>query len=639
MMRATAILCTAMLAFACSSGGGDQLQDAGGMDAAAVSNDKCTDMTPCHLVPKMMDSDHIQPVGDVDPWTFDVPTAGQVIHLVVSNDADFSPIRLQVTLLDPMSVSVRTDTFMGNGKQKIDIQVIATSAGTFKALVSDVGNDGEDRRNPYFISVDLLTETDMNEPNDDRMHATVLTPGMEAHGTIGFQGDEDWFSLDTPAGKLIHIDLAAPAPVMPMMTVKLRYELYAPDGTTRVAESTEPGTGAVMLQENRAVKNQAGKYFIRIIDATNSHADLMRLYGISASFVDEPDAQDRAAPNDTAMTATQVTSGQTLTAFIAAKADVDWYAIDIPSASPSTPQLITVTAHMGMSPVDLQFEVFLPDGRTLICASDAECKALRFVVDGTRCNGDLATAHVARAPGKYLVAVRDHQDDDYDAAISYMITIANPAEPDANERYETNCDMNEDGCKSMARAIPAMTASTSQVIAFPWVDGAISYAGDEDWFRFDVPGNMPPIAGQNGDWRVQLELNKMGPSAVELEGFFIAGGPFSFEKGVGEMCMMPMDGACDPSGCQIPDAQNTISLVAGEGPVGNVDCLVVFREHTDAGPLFFRFTDLNHDDFDVSAATAHYQFRLTFTAECPATSLCKGMYDDGQGHDLCGQRL
>ena len=42
----------------------------------------------------------------------------------------------------------------------------------------DVGNDGADRRNPYFVTVDLLSETDDNEPNETPVAATALTDGQ-----------------------------------------------------------------------------------------------------------------------------------------------------------------------------------------------------------------------------------------------------------------------------------------------------------------------------------------------------------------------------------------------------------------------------------------------------------------------------
>jgi hypothetical protein len=120
----------------------------------------------------------------------------------------------------------------------------------------------------------------------------------------------------------------------------------------------------------------------------------------------------------------------------------------------------------------------------------------------------------------------------------------------------------------------------------------------------------------------------------------IADGAFPIYKGYGESCMPTMmDMACDPTGCTFPDAMNGIMITAGEGPLGVFDCLVIFREQTNAGPIYMRVSDLNHEHFDSRNPQGNYRFKMTYTAECPATSKCLGMWNDGMGHDLCGGRL
>jgi hypothetical protein len=455
--------------------------------------------------------------------------------------------------------------------------------------------------------------------------ATPLVQGTGETGVIGAQADEDWFAIDVPANQLVQIMMTASGGDG---LVRLNYELFAPDGTTRLAQGFEPEGAMTSLRENRAVGNAAGRYFIRIFDEGNDNADLARIYILTITFVAEPDMHDLAAPNETRPTATNATSGTTYTGFIAAKSDLDFYGIQVNNASMATPKLITVEAMMGNGgPVDLAIVVYKPNGDELVCAEADSCKAFRFVPEGPERPTRLATSHPIFANGRYLVVVKDNQDNDYDVATSYTVRIDVLDDPDVNERYELGP---EEG-----RTIAATTTTAGTTITYPWVEGYISYADDEDWFTFNVPGDMPtPPAGQNGDWLVQLEIEKQGPTPVELQVFFYSS--LTQYGGFGQSCREPAPGDPDPTGlaCQYPDAENGIMEQTGEA-FG--ECLVVFREHTRAGPHFFRVTDLNRDDFDVRPGAGAYRFRVSLTARCTPASVCAGMYTDVDGSDLCAR--
>jgi hypothetical protein len=609
---------------ACGDNAGPDPIDAGAADSGAVE-DLCNQASPCTLIPGTMQTEHIGAMGDEDYYTFDVVNAGTVLQLSVTNDADFSPIKLEVVLFDSNNQSLRNERFAGNGKQRVDIQYVA-GAGRYTVKVADVGNDQFDRRNPYFIVVQLFSQTDNNEPNNTSAEATALTAGMGTSGTIGSQGDQDWFAIDIPANQLTVISMTASGGEN---AVRLRYQIYEPTGTTVIAEGFEPEGATTSLLENRAVGNAAGRYLVRIFDTDNDQADLMRVYVLTVSFVAEPDQNDVAAPNETRASATSIVAGQTYTGFIAAKSDFDYYAINVTGASMDTPRLLTVEANMANTgPVDLAFLVLVPAGDDLVCQNDPTCKAFRFVPDGPERPTKLATSHNVYANGRYIILVKDNQDNEWDTGTSYTIRAEVRDEPEANERYER--------AREGGREIVTSTAGTT--LTYPWVEGYISYADDEDWFTFAFPGPMGAPPGQNGDWLVNLQVEKAGPTPVELEVFF-----FSSEElygGFGEMCRMPAQGDPDPTGlaCQFPDADNAIMANIGEtaATIGNlgVDCLVVFRERTMAGPHFIRITDLNRDDFDLASP---YRFRVTLTARCTPASVCAGQFPDVGGGDLCAR--
>lgn len=628
-MRALYFALAAAIALpACSGNDDPDPVDAGAADSGAVE-DLCNQAAPCPLVQGTMQTEHIGVAGDEDYFSFDVPNVGTVVQLSVTNDADFSPIKLEVVLFDANNQALRNERFEGNGKQRVEIQYVA-GPGRYTVKVADVGNDQFDRRNPYFIVVQLFSQTDNNEPNNTSAEATPLTAGMGTSGTIGSQGDQDWFAIDVPANQLTVVSMTASGGAG---AVRLRYEIYEPTGTTVIAEGFEPEGAMTSLNENRAVGNAAGRYLVRIFDDGNNDADLMRIYVLTISFVAEPDQNDLAAPNETRASATSIAPGQTYTGFIAAKADLDYYAINVTGASMDTPRLLTVEANMANGgPVDLAFLVLIPAGDDLVCESDPSCKAFRFVPDGPERPTKLSTSHNVYANGRYIILVKDNQDNEWDTTTSYTIRAEVVDEPDPNEQYERDA--------AGGRTIVA-TSTAGTTIQYPWVEGYISYADDEDWFTFAFPGPMGAPAGQNGDWLVNLQLEKTGPTPVEMEIFFFS----SLEQygGFGQACRMPAPGDPDPTGlaCQFPDADNAIMENFGEtsstiGAAG-VECLVVFRERTMAGPHFFRVTDLNRDDFDLRPGAGAYRFRVTLTARCTTASNCSGEFTDVNGGDLCAR--
>lgn len=603
--------------FACS----DAKDDDGAFDArpadADEAPDNCSTEVPCPLTLGEQGSDYISPKGDIDAWTFDVSGPGKVINVVVENDVTLSPVNLEVVLFDPDMQSLENKRHTGTGRQRIEIQVVSPKAGQYRVVVRDVANDDRDRLNPYFITVNVLDETDNNEPNDTAAEPTPLTVGTPISGTIGFDGDEDWFSFDVPANNLVQVSMSVSGESM----VDLQWALFDGTGTTQIALSDQPRDGSPWPVESRAVGNAAGTYLIRVNDRMDDASDLANVYVLTVDFVSEPDQYDLAAPNETKETATQATPGQALNGYIAATSDFDWYAVQITNA----PQLIHVRGTMPVSEVDLTFEVLKPDGETWICEDrDGDlCKALRVTRDGTEGPALVETAHVAETNGTYYVLVRDHQDNDYDATTPYSVTIDLPAEPDANEGYNLADDAGS------AIVVPTTTGTTGTTIQFAQMEGYISHANDTDWFRLDIPGPMNAAPGQNGDWLIELHLENDGPTPVELEAFFVGMG--RDYGGYGKECRDPEQFPVDP--CEYPDAENAINETFGEN---YGDCFVVFREITGNGPHYFRMSDLDRDDFDFRASGGAYRFSVTLTAGCPVPGECEGVYTDGGG-DLCGR--
>lgn len=607
-----------------------EVSDAGFPDTGVLP-DTCTDDAPCALTPGMMATEKLTPVGDTDRFTFSVPSAGQIVNVVVNNDAAFSPIRLEVVLFGPDGASLANQRFQMTGRQRVEIQVVAPAAGAYAVVVRDVGNDGADNSNPYFVTVTLISETDNNEPNDTLAEAKTLTAGTPTTGNIGFQDDNDWFKIDVAANTLIQIEVSAPgAPT----TVRLKWELYDSTGNTRIAESLEPAEDVAWPIENRAVGNAAGTYLLKFFDYPDDgvRADPSRPYTLTVRLVPEVDVNDLAAPNETKDTATLVT-GQAVTGYIAATSDVDFYRIEVRNP----PKIIRVQANMPVSDVDLSFTVLSRDGETPICDTedaDVGCRAFRVFQDGSTGAASLTTAHVARNNGTYFVMVRDFQDNDFDTAVPYTVTIDLPTDPDTYENY---------GPRDRSSAVLiAPTSSTAGQIQWPWVQGNLSYVNDEDWYAFNVPGAG---GGRNGDWTVTLEIQVPGPTPVETKTWLFGSpnAPYSDYGSKGFACREATPQ--DPLPCQYPDSQNGINAKHGECADCNPqECFAMFREQTNAGPHFIRMVDLDRDDYDIGA-NGQYRFRLTVTPNCVLPGLCEGEFGAPQctgsssslPNDCCGR--
>ena len=579
--------------------------------------DACTEHAPCALTPGIEASEFIFPRGDEDFYDFDVAVAGEIMSVVVSFDADFSPVELEVVLFSPDGIVIGSRRGV-RGRQRVELQLSATTTGTHRILVRDVDGDGADDRNGYTVRVALLNQTDLNEPND-RANPTDLAIGEIVSGAIGTTGDIDWFRFSVPANHLVEIDVVAAG----SSPVRFAWTLFEPTGTTTIASSLEPEGDVAWPIEVRAVGNTAGRYLIAVRDDDGLTADTTNVYSLRVRVLPEPDIYDVEGSNNTASTATMLQPDQSASGYIGAFGDFDYYAIQVDDASPSHPRLLVVDVQMARtSVVDLSMVVLDLDGETEVCANrDGDlCRARRFVVDGSISPAQLRTSHPIITNGTYYVLVADLGGDDADQGVGYSLTVRVEDDPDSNESFIPS---GPDG----AIIVPTTTPTTGQVIEFAWVEGFISHANDHDWYLLDIPGTS---FGVSGDWLVQLELQMLAPTPVELQGsFYRTANPVSSYGNVGKRCRSASPDDADP--CQFDDDDNGIDIIIGEA---NGDCFVVFREVTSLGPHYFRLTDLNRDDFDLDRA---YRFRITLSAGCPPDSVCAGQFVDRDGEDLCGR--
>ncbi len=135
---------------------------------------------------------------EVLSWRLEVPVAG------------FHP---RVRVLSPDGVLLDDQRNPAGVREATDLQrVVGTrAAGVYNVVVSDDDGSEADPAVTYTLTVDVAEEIDPNEPNDVPADATELaavrcgdewTGWIERQGTVGTLGDPDWFRLPTEACRL-----------------------------------------------------------------------------------------------------------------------------------------------------------------------------------------------------------------------------------------------------------------------------------------------------------------------------------------------------------------------------------------------------------------------------------------------------
>lgn len=142
---------------------------------------------------------------DEDWYSFDVP-AGSVVRITLTMPN--SDVDATVTLVGPDGTPIVSDADLaddGNDASLRIVRVVAT-AGTYFVVVEDDDGMNADSETAYELHIEVLQDLDTNEPNDHPDEATPLSgaainctadwsPALQATGTVGSPGDNDWYAL------------------------------------------------------------------------------------------------------------------------------------------------------------------------------------------------------------------------------------------------------------------------------------------------------------------------------------------------------------------------------------------------------------------------------------------------------------
>lgn len=621
--------------------------DAGPRGGALVP-DRCSVEAPCPLEPgvPLSPPEFLSPIGDTDRFSVPV-TVGQIVDVQVVMSAPRSRVQLRAVLFAPGSPPTQVAQGQWDGSpsqaQRFSFQHVAQQTGSYLIDVRDVGNDDDDDIRNYVVTATLIDQTDENEPNDAPSEATPLQAGTPVTGQLASEGDEDWFRVTVSNDQILQL-----RPTFPENNeLSFQWELFAASNTNeRIAESTNIGAA-----QNRAVGKDGGEYLIRVFEPegrSSSEVDYVML----VTLLPEPDANDRAGPNDALESATNLGFGSS-EGLIASTSDFDYFAVDVTGASEADPVIVqTDVEWLGGAPSDVQLQFsLLNENGDLFCPGGGDgCLALRRFNDGgfteVRCHDNQRCVHAVPVTrnGRYYVLIQDFQDNAFAEGARYRVTLS-----------EVNLPSDDDENFSLApREVSMTTPESASTIEFEWVEGYISYVGDVDTYVMQFP--VEPFApGQNGDWEWSVDFLVEGPSEVEYSAVIDA----PDRQNSGNVGRNPIPQCGEPAGpanldpCNAMPSQNFHDFRRGalsptcEGSDSEGCCQVIFRQSAAMdGEWVFQVRDASTlrrtgggpagDDFDVRPE-AKYRFRLRARAGCQVPGPCAGLFEEPGVGDRCGR--
>jgi hypothetical protein len=541
----------------------------------------------------------ICPKNDIDFYWFEVSTARTIVAVDLHNNVTLSPVDLCYDIYyqgEDIRISGLCDSDGLDGVTELEGTHYLERAGIYHLVVRDEGGDDEDPRksNKYMLSIEMVPDPDTYEPNNTKDEAKPL--GM-AKGYISYLGDQDWYKIDVgSARQIITVDLTTDGAT----PVDLHYVLLQPDGLTPVNEGAKFNgmDGATALHDVLPCFT-TGTYYLVVADTGDDDSDLEMGYSLSLNLRASPDSVDpipETPQNATAINSGQAVSGR----YFDFRGDEDWYKITSPGTSDSNPALLEIDLEIpGSSPTDPAVDLIVPDphndcvdgvdscdtlewncARTQDCSTqeciNARCPSHECFTDMGKCTGagwclqrgsggsgcgirslvmhgtDWSRTGSARhlhtvAPmygDTYYLLVRDYPypSADVDIQNAYSFTATVHPELDTWEPnglynpYATNeeNDETEDWNRGLAKSFSCTTGASG--LTCPQITGYLSYRGDQDWYKFQVPREAesdPATMGPYVDWDMQFDWSFNGNSAMEINYTFLSSNDMGFVAGTG----------------------------------------------------------------------------------------------------------
>ena len=315
------------------------------------------------------------------------------------------------------------------------ITTLSTGTHTiyFKAKDNDQ-NWSPETSTTLYIGVTAPSEA---EPNNVPGSATPMDLDLQYSGAIDPAGDEDWFTICTPQGGRLTVNVTNPSEPGNNMRTGLSFYNENIDWVNVYRDAANP-LDPVSLNYDVAA---AGCYYLRIRDLNGQPNGA---YTATATLQATPDPYE---PNYDVYRSAAIGPNDVITPYIFPGGDEDWYAIDLPTPG-----------RLDMSVTDVP-----PTMRASIATWGRALEWLSVYRDANNDGDNISLTLDVGTAGTYFIRVRDRDSESHPDATYTFTTVFTPAD-DAFE-------WNGNGMNSTL-----LTASPVEAYLFP--------GGEEDWYRF-----------------------------------------------------------------------------------------------------------------------------------------------------------
>ncbi|MEE4175382.1 MAG: hypothetical protein V2I57_14110, partial [Xanthomonadales bacterium] len=334
-------------------------------DSAQGNHDFST-AQPIAIGPGGAMTDAIADIGEVDCFTF-APPADGVYRVDVDHHPPIggSPVQLAVSLYDRNGNSIQR---LAEPYHTITAY-LEQAAGPFFVIVEDSDSMNGDAGAPYDIVVQAV-DVDEAQGNDSADEATFIERDGEdiylAAGSIdygcaslspGHAADADWYRLavgESGGPTTYHqIELTIDNGETIDGTAPLRVTVL--DASLEPITSHDFSCGGPPYQNQFRVDN--GEYYISVLPANSQRLDRGATYRVSLREATHNDTAE-ATDDNTVNTAVVLSDELPVDGYVSYHADVDWYDIDIDTASAS---VLSVELTGAASIVDYQLSIWRGD--------------------------------------------------------------------------------------------------------------------------------------------------------------------------------------------------------------------------------------------------------------------------------------
>ncbi len=491
----------------------------------------------------------ICPVGDQDWFSVTVPDGKNLLKIELSQAGPFESINPVYTVFEEdATTSVGAPDATESATENTPLTVVhKISAGKYFVRVLDQANDALDKFHPYTLTVFALADPDTNEPNDAADAATALSTG-DMNGYLSYRGDEDWFNIDSPARRLLTVSMAMENGVAPAYRiVNSAGEIVVDRKNDKGVSSysyfdslAEAGVYSLVVYFDDPLRfdTEVPYTLNAVIEADpDTHEGN-----------DTPEEATLLTTSPIACGATWSDWTET-TGYIASSGDIDWYRVDVSGSEKGILEAEVVFDNPSALPKGLdpsiRFIYGVPgnpctthqqcQSLTTTCTEDIECSKIGnnclntgmcagsgVCMPGGNCgatllavtsaaemtsNPDVQPTNAPRGTVRaaaplfgittMYVAVEDYQGDTQSATAPYTIRVRVADDSDTHEPSEmyTNHPALENDSVwphlDFATSVPVHacvgTAATDCCGDGTWIEGAISYTYDQDWYYYDNP--------------------------------------------------------------------------------------------------------------------------------------------------------